>query len=654
MDKETLFKEIQQQEVMLWAGSGLSHYAGYPLGRGVVARLYGALSTSQRQQMVEEFAPQSPLDVPLPKFAELFLTLQNENRYLLNRVMLEIFKAAPTSTVVHQKLASVSFIEHIITTNYESLFEQTFHPLNVVYDSQMLPLGNRRHPTLYKVHGHIEDPNSMIVAERDYQRFFEKADQLLWRHLESLMATRTLLFIGYAVEDPNVLDVFLRVRESLGPNMRPAYVVAPSITPARLTALQRKGIYYIEATAEQFVDELLADIKKNSFSALKKGLISPETTGRHLTKLGLTYDFRTTENGTECLTLKRKDGGTTGRLKFKLPSEAEFMHSLANLGGGESVAAIEVTADQLKDLSLQVEGFELPIPDEAGSLWFARRPVWQKRVTLRFSGGLELPNVTVKIYPMKNQAIQIVGVDKLSRVIIAFIPPPEGVYNFSYDLSYSKRRPGFESVGTGLAIARTMCTIGGGEAVEVLENYEVIGSFPRQPSSVLAEMGQNLQLIMQALARIERGFGLKFQHFSLEDQNLDEIYQLDELLSQEAREYTWTGSLQAQLDEQNEVVKHIISHQGEGYELVSTQEAVPETFHILGWELQLHYLELIRTSEPLTVAKGNGLFEITSRNQLITRQLLEVKQATILTQSVPAAPVPSNPGELLEELLPNE
>lgn len=654
MDKETLFKEIQQQEVVVWAGSGLSYYAGYPLGRGVVARLYDALSTSQRQQMVEEFAPQAPLDVPLPKFAELFLTLQNDNRYLLNRVMLEIFKAAPTSTIVHQKLASISFIEHIITTNYETLFEQTFHPLNVVHDSRMLPLSNRRYPTLYKVHGHIDDPNSLIVAERDYQRFFEKADQLLWRHLESLMATRTLLFIGYAVEDPNVLDVFLRVRESLGLNMRPAYVVAPSITPARLAALQRKGIYYIEATAEQFVDELLADIKKNSFSALKKGLISPEMTGRHLTKLGLTYDFRTTEDGTECLTLKRKEGETTGRLRLKLPSQADFMQGLASLSGGESVAAIEVTADQLKDFSLQVEGFELPMPDEAGSLWFARTPRYQKRVTLRFSGGLELPNVTVKIYPMKDQAIQIVGVDKLSRIIIAFTPPPEGVYNFSYNLSYSKRRPGFASVGAGMAIARTMGTIGGGEAVEVLENYEVIGSFPRQPSSPLAEMGQNLDLIMQALARIERGFGFKFQHFSLEDQNLDDIYQLDELLSQETREYTWTGSLQAPLDEQNEFIKQLINQQGEGYELVSTQEAAPETFHILGWELQLHYVELIRTSEPVIVAKSDGMFEMTSRNQLITRQLLEVKEAIILTQPALITPAPLTPSEIIEELLPNE
>lgn len=654
MDKETLFKEIQQQEVVLWAGSGLSLYAGYPLGKGVVAKLYEALPTSQRQQMVAEFAPQPPLEVALPKFAEMFLTLQNESRYLLNRVLLDIFKAAPTSMTVHQKLASIPFIEHIITTNYENLFEQTFQPLNVVYDSSMLPLRNRRHPTLYKVHGHIEDTKSLIVAERDYQRFFEKADQLLWRHLESLMATHTLLFIGYAVEDPNVLDVFLRVRESLGPNMRPAYVVSPTITPARLTAFERKGIHYIQATGEQFVDELLADIKKNAIPALKKGLISPEATGKHLTKQGLAYDFRTTENGTDCLSIRRKEGQTEGKLRFNLPASSDFIQGLDKLRAGESLTAVQLSPEQIHDLSLQIEGFEMPVEDVADGLWFVRRPSWQKRVTLRFSGGLELPNVTVKGYPIKDGAVQIIAVDPLNRISIGFTPPPEGIYTFSYDLNYSKRRPGFDSVGAGLAIARTMLTIGNGEALEVIENYEVIGRFPRQQVSPLADMGQDLQAILQALERIEQGFDIKFQHFTLEGQKLDEIYRLDELLRLEVLEYTWTGSVLAYLDEQNEMTQRIISQQGDGFALESQQQALPETFHILGWTLQLSYLEMVRTHEPITIPKGNGVFEITSRNQLLTRQLLQIIDAKVLERPEPAMPIPMTTQQHLEEHLPGD
>ena len=118
-------------------------------------------------------------------------------------------------------------------------------------------------PTLYKIHGHLQDDESVIVTKTDYVRFNNAADQLLWKHLESLMSTKTILFTGYAVEDANVLAAFLRVLERSGTSMRPAYMVGPFMSELTIQKLQQLNIYFIQAAGEDFVDELLEDIKKS-------------------------------------------------------------------------------------------------------------------------------------------------------------------------------------------------------------------------------------------------------------------------------------------------------------------------------------------------------------------------------------------------------
>lgn len=661
MDQETLFKLIRQQEIVLWAGSGLSHYAGYAMGAGVVGKLYDSLSSSLKRQLAEELGDRDPLKVLLPEFAELYINLHKGNRHALNRVVIDEFSAAPKARHVHEQLASIPYVEHIITTNYDKLFELTHQPLNTVYHSNKLPLRKRGQPTLYKIHGHLDDPDSLVISTSDYLRFFEKADQLLWKQLESLMASHTLVFIGYAVEDPNVLEVFLRVCDMLGSNMRPAYVVSPSMSDMKLAALERRNIHYIKATGEEFVEALLADIKKNSLLEVKRGEVAVDATRQLLNKQGLNYVFHLDEEGANCTDLRRKEGETTGRLRFSAPMSSPVMQGLAKLHEGESLKVVKMVREDLTEFSIQVEGFEMPLSEDITNFWIARSPVWQKKIAVRFSSGLLLTDVGLKAYGSNSHA-QFVVVDRYSRAVISMAHPSkqlaameEGKASLQFTLSYSKRRPGFDSVEAALAFVDTMIHLGRGERFEVLENWVPIWQHSTQPPvPTLLRDGENLRELLLVLQKIEQCFGIKFQHFNLDGQDLTDVDNLNALLDHEEVEYTWPGSVQATLDMGNELAQRIVREQGDGFALVSLQEAEPRTYDILGYKIQLSYQEKVTTLNPVLRELSEGVYDISSQTQRITRQLLEITGTQVLSVPPAVAPAEPTPAELLDDMLPDD
>lgn len=660
MDKETLFKLIRQQEVVLWAGSGFSNYAGYQMGPGVVRKLHESLSSTLKQQLEAELGDRDPLKVPLPEFAELYINLHKGNRHALNRVIIDEFSAPPKRRDVHDQLAGIPYFEHFITTNYDEMFELTHKPLNTVFHSNKLPLRKRGQPTLYKIHGHLGDPDSLIISSSDYLRFFDKADHLLWKQLESLMVSHTLVFIGYAVEDPNVLEVFLRVCAMLGPNMRPAYVVSPSMSPMKQEQLTRRNIHYIKATGEEFVAELLADIKKNSLLEVKRGEVAVDATRQLLSKQGLNYVFHLDEDGANCTELRRKDGDTVGRMRFTSPRSSPFVQGLEKLYAGESLSVVKMTREDFTEFSMQVEGFEMPIGEEITNFYIARRPEWQKKIAIRFASGLVRPDVALKVYGGPTQA-QFVLVDRYCRAVISMEHPSrqiaaivEGKANLQFNLNYSKRRPGFDSVAAALEFVDTMIHLGRGESFEVLENWVTIYQHPEQPPvSSLLEQGEHLRGLILVLQQIEDCFGIKLQHFNLEGQDLSDVDRLAALLDREEIEYTWTGSVEIMLDTSLELAQRIIREQGEGFALLSIQDAEPRRFTILGYVLQLSYQEKVLTYNPELREVEAGVYKVSSQTKTITRQLLEVTGTEVLAVPLPEAPREPTAAELLEEILPD-
>ena len=118
MDRERIFNLVRKEEVILWAGSGLSIYAGFPSGADLAKKIMAELSREERESI--------NVGNDLASIAEDFVNIRSGSRNELNMILGNIFNRTPDSTKLHDIIAKIPHIKRIITTNYDKLFELAY------------------------------------------------------------------------------------------------------------------------------------------------------------------------------------------------------------------------------------------------------------------------------------------------------------------------------------------------------------------------------------------------------------------------------------------------------------------------------------------------------------------------------------------------
>lgn len=106
--------------------------------------------------------------------------------------------------------------EGIITTNWDGLLESLFPDYKVYVGQQSIV---RQTPQnvgeIFKIHGCCSNPNSLVLTEEDYTVFREKQAYLAAK-LITIFVEHPVIFIGYSVSDPNVLELLRAILRGLG------------------------------------------------------------------------------------------------------------------------------------------------------------------------------------------------------------------------------------------------------------------------------------------------------------------------------------------------------------------------------------------------------------------------------------------------------
>lgn len=221
-----LVREIREQHVILFVGSGISAGLGLPTWQDFIGRLGGEVG----------FRP------------EEFLDLSSDFRSLAEFYRLETkslddlcSKMAREWNVADEKLAASRTHELIVrlgfpivyTTNYDHLLERAYalqgKRFNKVVTAGDLARIDSALPTIVKFHGDLDDPASMVLAETDYMRRLS-FEQPLDLKLTADAFGNAVLFIGYSVSDINLRLLLYRLhriwRASGFENARPrSYVL---------------------------------------------------------------------------------------------------------------------------------------------------------------------------------------------------------------------------------------------------------------------------------------------------------------------------------------------------------------------------------------------------------------------------------------------
>jgi hypothetical protein len=232
--QDRLFDRVARGQLLVLVGAGASRWAGLPSWREAVCALAEDLLPALRERHPrarERFDPPSP-DDGMP--VEALLRIPEAHRFLRGEARLmekleELFDTSridPARLPLHQLLLRLSrFVPAFYTTNFDDLLERTFASAGRSYQVVAGPEDMHRWRfdqvdgrfvarfPIYKLHGTLGRPGSLVIGESDFQRRSDLASNPIDLRFCSDVVGREILLVGYGFNDPNMRWIWTKLRD---------------------------------------------------------------------------------------------------------------------------------------------------------------------------------------------------------------------------------------------------------------------------------------------------------------------------------------------------------------------------------------------------------------------------------------------------------
>lgn len=215
----------ENDKLVIFAGAGISKNSGFPLWDDFL-KLMGK---EIKSDITNEDIKQNMLKIPQ------LLYQKDGSKY--NEILKNTFIHRDPNLINYKILELMP--KHIITTNYDDLFESCVSPnalfYDVVYSDKQLLSATKKHYIL-KMHGSIEDINSIVLKEEDYFKFSEK-HPAIETFIKSLLIDHTILFLGYSLSDMDlnlIINWVAYLKEQLGNKFSNKYYILADKNDSKL------------------------------------------------------------------------------------------------------------------------------------------------------------------------------------------------------------------------------------------------------------------------------------------------------------------------------------------------------------------------------------------------------------------------------------
>jgi hypothetical protein len=392
-----LINQIRTGNVILWAGSGFSKYTGYPDGKQLAEIIKKNVQDPDREYFEDK---QQLIDVA-QEFTEFY-----GSEHLIE-ILKSAFNGEPTSLQHHQTIAQIPQITHIVTTNYDLLFERAYGDkiCSIVKDQDIPKSLTRDKVVVYKIHGSLEFPDTIVITRDDYRDFYDNQDSLIWTKIKTLISENTILFLGYAFEDLHVQYLFDSIFKKLGNAPKEIFWISPGLPQHKLAHYCKDyPIRYIDATAEEAIPKIKEAVHKNLIADAGKGYIHPATVTRALEDKGFIAEFRIGPEGTRVRSIGAKGPENQGvRIDAELSlkprnREDKEIQKLHDLISGRRLDGVQIASERYNIvLKASAGGIDIPIPDgtKDAHLTITRQPVRE------FTSNIMLKNSEKCIWNVK-------------------------------------------------------------------------------------------------------------------------------------------------------------------------------------------------------------------------------------------------------------
>lgn len=213
---QELLHSLRSGTLVPMIGSGFSIPSQVPSWSAVIERLLTVLIDDEvpgAEQLLGSFKEGHISHIAAPE-----LTQALRGKYDLRQAIARELKHPFAPSRYHDHLFSTHF-DIVITTNWDKIIERHFSDLGrplqtIVTPAQLRFFDEKTRTQLVKMHGTCDDPDSMIIAADEYANY-KLRNRLLFDFMRVTFATKTVLFLGFSLEDPNIRPLLYGIRNEL-------------------------------------------------------------------------------------------------------------------------------------------------------------------------------------------------------------------------------------------------------------------------------------------------------------------------------------------------------------------------------------------------------------------------------------------------------
>ncbi|MEK6510109.1 SIR2 family protein [Myroides sp. C4067] len=204
---------ILQNNLVIFAGSGLSSNFNLPSWNKLVEEVINEIDKKEFDTLI----PVLNMGVMQPINA---LELIKSEHTIIKSYIKENFNVAPSNNFdLHKKI--IELTEQVITTNYDNAFEcaanNSISPSIYTDQFNISEIGKNNKPYIFKLHGSYNEPSNCIIFEDDYEKLYNSNNGAIEK-LKTIFSEKTLLFLGFSFNDPDINLIFNSLDKAFGNN----------------------------------------------------------------------------------------------------------------------------------------------------------------------------------------------------------------------------------------------------------------------------------------------------------------------------------------------------------------------------------------------------------------------------------------------------
>ena len=243
-----IVKHIANKQLGIFIGSGLSKEIGYPTG----SELAEKIALHFEDEYVGE-------DLTAVVNRVLVRYKKGDLVKFIKHLFKNIDEKESTS---YTKLADLG-LDEVFTTNWDNSIKNAFKKSHkdtevVVMDEHIPLLGNQK-PIIYKLHGDFDHPDLFAITEDDYNKIEETRHAVITT-LKNILIRKHFLFLGYSMDDLDLLKIMEMVKNSQGTVPLTSYAAIVDISKEKKKALEKMDIILIPVKGETLINSIHQEI----------------------------------------------------------------------------------------------------------------------------------------------------------------------------------------------------------------------------------------------------------------------------------------------------------------------------------------------------------------------------------------------------------